>query len=167
MTWTRPATIADLAREWREGTTELQRGLGRDLAAICGGQADIGANAGSYYARLWREEARKARGGIGRSAGRCTPYDMAAREAVYTRAAAQLEIMLGWHQAPERCAQAGLTADQHHMSVDGARIGFTTCGIRPGLLLVNAPGVVEFTARSLDDARDTVRSLFSKAATKD
>jgi hypothetical protein len=167
MTWTRPATIAGLAREWQSGATELQQGLGRDLAAITEGQNGISATIGACYARQWRQAAREARDGTGRLAGQCTPRDMAAREAVYTRAAAQLEIMLGWNPDRERSTQAGLAEERHHMDVDGARIGFTTCEIRPGLLLVHGPGVLEFTAISLDDARDTMRSLFSKSATRD
>jgi hypothetical protein len=167
MTWTPPATIAGLACQWQASGTELQQGLGCDLAAITAGPHETCATTAACYAREWRQAAREARDGAGRLAGQGTPRNMAAREAVYARAAAQLEIMLGWKPDRERGGQSGLTEERHHMSVDGARIGFTTCEIRPGLLLVNAPGVLEFTAGSLDDARDSMRSLFSKSATND
>lgn len=55
----------------------------------------------------------------------------------------------------------------HHLTVSGERIDFTTRETGSGRLLVNAPGVLPFTAGGLDDARDVIRSLFSRPATRD
>lgn len=56
------------------------------------------------------------------------------------------------------------TLYRHHISVDGQRIEFTTSEAGPGELLVDAPGVMPFSAASLGEARDTVRSLFAQEA---
>jgi len=61
----------------------------------------------------------------------------------------------------------GRAPERHCITVSGARIDFTTCEEDEGRLLVNAPGVLPFTTGSLDDARDVIRSLFSKSATRD
>lgn len=61
----------------------------------------------------------------------------------------------------------GQDAERRYITVSGERIDFTTCDAGAGRLLVNAPGVLPFTAGSLDDVRDIIRSLFSKSATSD
>jgi hypothetical protein len=54
--------------------------------------------------------------------------------------------------------------EHHHITVNGLRVEFTTFEVHPSRLLVNAPGVAQFSVKSLDDARDVVRSLFEWAA---
>jgi hypothetical protein len=48
--------------------------------------------------------------------------------------------------------------------VSGQRIEFTVRPCGNGEIAVTAPGVLPFTSRDLNDARDIIRSLFDKAA---
>jgi hypothetical protein len=53
---------------------------------------------------------------------------------------------------------------RHHLMVNRQRIEFTAQPLGTGEIAVTAPGVLPFTSRDLDDARDVIRSLFDKAA---
>lgn len=98
MTWTPPATVADLAREWSADSDSLQRQLGADLAAAGDSTPalwDLVRQFEAEAAKVGREIDREVEAAGGPDDEEPWENDMRDICVIYTRSAAQLRETLG------------------------------------------------------------------------